>query len=206
MEFGKAYESEAMKQGTTTVLLASLIACAIPGAAYSECIMRTTSLTRVVGKVDDVADIRPLLSPSFNNERRCAISARVLYRGSWHTVYSDYTGPVSVGDRDLCSNAVELGVRQFLASKEAKLLHSDQQMVCSDEPEIKVRPVQKGELVRISEVAPHPEKPDPFAVKGVECRWFIEPAGSGATYYRWQGVVCRTGRRDSGEWTVVDKF
>ena len=195
-----------MKQGAKAVLFSGLIVCTFPSAALSECIMRTTSLTRVVGKIDDVADIRPLVSPSFNNERRCAISARVLYRGNWHTVYSDYTGPVEVGDRELCVNAVELAVRQFLASKEAKLLHSEQQMVCSDEPEIKVRPVQKGEVVRISEVLPHPEKQAAFALKGVECRWFIEPAGSGTNYYRWQGVVCRTGRRDSGEWTVVDKF
>jgi len=187
-------------------VLAILFGSAVSGAVYSDCIMRTTSLTKVAGKIDDIADIRPLVSPSFNDERRCAISARVEYRGKWHTIYADYAGPDEVGDQELCVNAVEIGVRQFLASKEAKLLRSDQQMVCSDESEIKMRPVQVGEVVRISEVMPHPEKTAPFAVKGVECRWFIEPSGSGANYYRWQGVVCRTGRRDSEEWTVVDKF
>ena len=168
--------------------------------------MRTTSVTKVVGQVDDIANIRPLISSSFNNQRKCSISARVQYKGAWHTVYSDYTGDPAIGDRELCVNAVELGVRQFLASKEAKLLHSDQQMVCSDEPEIRNRPVQKGEVILLSEVTPHPERQGSFLYKGTECRWFVETTAGGKDLRQWQGVVCKIGRPGAEEWTVVDKF
>ena len=184
-------------------MLAVLIGAIIATAANAECIMRTSSVTKVVGKIEDIADIRPLVSPTASNERQCSIRARVQYKDDWHTIYADYTGPAEVGDQELCLNAVELGVRQFLASKEAKLMHSEQQMVCSDEPVTKIRPVQKFEVVRISEVRPHPNKPVPFLVKGVECRYFIEP---GTNSKVWEGVVCRTGRKDAEEWLVVDKF
>lgn len=182
-----------------------MIALSLSSAVHSECVMRTSSLAKVAGKLDQIADIRPLVSPSFNGELKCSVSVRVAYKGQWFTAYGDYTGDPKIGQEELCINAVEIAARQFLASKEAKLLHSDQQMVCSDEPEIKVRPVEKGEVIRLSEVNLQPGKP-PFLYKGSECKWFIETTVDAKDLYQWNGIVCRTGRASSDDWTVVDKF
>jgi len=181
------------------------IGLSVSSVVHSECVMRTSSLTKVAGKLDQIADIRPLLSPSFNGELKCSVSLRVAYQGQWFTAYGDYTGDPKIGQEELCVNAVEIAARQFLASKEARLLHSDQQMVCSDEPEIKVRPVEKGEVIRLSEVNLRSDKPT-FFYKGAECKWFIETTVAAKDLYQWNGIVCRTGRPSSDDWSVVDKF
>ena len=188
-----------------TTIATLIIGLSISSTAYSECVMRTSSLTKVAGQLEQIADIRPLVSPSFNGELKCSVSLRVSYKGQWFTAYGDYSGDPKIGQEELCVNAVEIAARQFLASKEAKLLHSDQQMVCSDEPEIKVRPVEKGEVIRLSEVNLQSNKPA-FLFKGAECRWFVETTVDAKDLYQWNGIVCKTGRPGSDDWTVVDKF
>ena len=185
-------------------LLAVLIGTLMATSAAAECIMRSNATSQITGKIDDIADITPFAVAGFNGERKCSIRARVLHKGAWHTIFGDYSG--NANEQELCRNAVTLGVKQFLASKAETKVVSENTMVCSDEPEIKPRPVQKGELVRISEVLPHPDQPRAFLHKGVECRYFLEATGQGTNYYRWTGIVCRTGRNGSDEWTVVDKY
>jgi hypothetical protein len=187
-------------------LISLLVGTLLATAASAECVMRTSTLSKTTGKIEQIADIRPLLSPSFNNERKCSISARVLYHGKWENAYGDYTGDPAIGDQELCVNAVEIGVRQFLASQESKLIHSNEQMVCTDEEPIKVRPVQKGEVIRVSEVQPDPGHPELFNYNGTKCRWFVETDAGQGKLYQWRGIVCKTGRKDSDDWTVVDKF
>ena len=173
-------------------------------SAQAECVMRSTSLTKVVGKLDDIADIRAMTFPAANGEVRCSISVRVLYKGRWDTTYGEYTGPAEIGDQDLCVNAVEIAARQFLASKESKLLHSEQQMFCSDEEPIKVRSVQKGEVIKLSEVMLNTKKPE-FLYKGALCKWFTETTTKGSDLYQWNGIICRLNPKVE-DWTVVDKF
>jgi hypothetical protein len=188
-----------------SIIAAMVVGLFVSTAAHSECVMRTSSLTKVVGKLSQIADIRPMVSPSFNGELKCSVSVRVEYKGQWFTAYGDYTGDPQIGQDELCVNAVEIAARQFLASKEAKLLHSDQQMICSDEPAIKQRSVEKGEIIRLSEITLHPDK-RPFTYKGTECKWFIETTVVTNDLYQWNGVVCKTSRPGSDDWTVVEKF
>lgn len=172
---------------------------------YAECIMNSSSATRTVGKIEDVADIRPMVSPVVNGQRKCFINMRVKYKNEWHTVYSEYSG--TMDNADLCQIAVEQGARQFLADHEPRLLHSEQQMLCSDAPAVTYNStVAKGDRIRISEVRPHPVQKQPFQYKGTECRWFVEPSMKGNDFYQWQGVACKTGMPGSDEWTVIDKF
>jgi hypothetical protein len=187
------------------VLIAAL-STAYGSEVQADCVMRTTALTTVQGKIDDIGDYVPMVGPAPNNQRECSISARVQYKGQWYTAYGKYAGPATIGDQELCLNALEIGVRQFLASKETKVVVNDQQMVCSDEPEIKIRPVQIGEVIHKSEVLPDPDHLLYFYNKGIPCKWFVEASGSGTDYRKWKGIICKTGRKDSDEWLVVDKF
>lgn len=177
------------------------LAAFVAVSANAECIMRTSSITKVVGKIDAITDTKALYGPSVTEDYTCSISARVQYKGEWFTIFGEYTGP-DVGRQDMCDNAVELGVRRFLASKEAKLLHSDQQMICSDEAPIKVKHVSRGDMIKLSEVKQHPGKA-PFMYKGLDCRWFVENSAKNNDVYQWTGVVCKTG---PDSWTVIDKF
>ena len=180
------------------------IGLALAFSAQAECIMRTTSLTKVAGKLDGFADIVPMVSNAGNGEIKCSISMRVQYHMAWYVAYGDYTGLATVGTEELCVNAVEIAARQFLASKEAKLMYSDQQMVCSDEAPIKVKSVQKGDVIKLSEVILNPNKPD-FAYKGAQCKWFVETTTKGNDLYQWNGVVCRL-NPNTDDWNVVDRF
>lgn len=182
------------------IFLATAIALSF--AAQADCVMRSQTLTKVVGKIDDIADAMAGYGPSFGGNAHCSVKARVLYKGSWHDVYGDYEGP-DVGRQEMCDNATEIAVRQFLATKEAKLLHDSRQMWCSDEDPLKVRTVQKGERIKISEVKPHPNaNKQAFMYKGKECRWFIEDSVKTNDLYVWQGVACKV----DDDWIVVDKF
>lgn len=172
----------------------------------AECIMRSSSTTSQDGMLDDVADVRTLVSPTFNNERKCSVNMRLKYKNKWYTAFGEYTGNPNLGNEKLCMLAVRRGGEQFLASNEVKMLHNEQQMFCTDEPEITVRPVQVGEKIRVSEVAPHPIQKAPFLYKGAECFWFVESSMKADKLHQWQGILCKTGRPNSDEWTVVDKF
>jgi hypothetical protein len=194
-----------MNKNLITLLLATSMLVGLN--AQAECILHSTSVSKVVGKVDEIADTRYMVGSTFNNERKCSTSSRVQYHGQWETVYGEYTGDPSIGDQELCLNAVELSVRQFLASKEDKLTHFEQQMVCTDEEPIKLRPVKLGEVIRESEVQPDPDNTFLFQYKGATCKRFIEPGTrEGRDLYLWHGVICKLGRRDSDNWTVLDMY
>ena len=182
----------------------ALLGIVIALSANAECIMRTTSITKVEGKLDAFADIVPLMGPEIKGSVKCSIKMRVQYHGKWESAFGEYTGPVSVGYEELCVNAVELAVRQYLASKEAKIMNSDQQMVCSDDVPIEVKPVAIGDNIKLSEVTINPAKRD-FMYKGAQCKWFIETTTKDTDLYQWNGVVCRPNPRND-VWVVLDKF
>lgn len=184
--------------------LAAVLGLAFALSANAECVMRTTSLTKVVGKLDAIADIVPIVSPEINGEVRCSVKLRVQYHGQWESAFGEYTGPLEVGTEELCVNAVEIAARQFLASKEAKLLHSDQQMVCSDDVPITVKSVAIGDNVKLSEVIINPQRSD-FMYKGALCKWFTETTVNSKDLYLWNGVICRPDPR-TDNWIVLDKF
>lgn len=192
---------------TKKILMLMLMLVTAP--AYGECIMRSSSTLKVVGTIDGITEIKPLASISPDNKYLCTISAKVLYHGKWETIYSSYTGDPAIGIDEICVNAVELGVRQFLADKEARKFVSEQQMVCSDETITAQRPVRVGEIIQESEVLPDPAHPGTFQYKGTTCRRFVETSAAPenpSELYQWHGVICKTGRKNANEWSVADKF
>ena len=78
-------------------------------------------------------------------------------------------------------------------------------MICSDRPDPQVKSVRIGDIVQISELAPHPQKPDFFTYRGAQCRWFVETDVNlvARDLFQWQGIACNVRK---GEWQVIDKF
>jgi len=172
------------------------------------CFIRSTTATysgNPAKELQALEDIRPMLTLVSESERKCSVTVRAQYKGKWEDIYGDSVGAASMDVNALCVAAVENASKQFLASKETSLT-SAQQMVCTDEPPIKTRPVEKGEVIRISEVLPHPAKPRAFTYRGTECKMFIEHGVRNNMLYDWQGVACKTGRNGGDEWTVLEKF
>jgi hypothetical protein len=93
---------------------------------------------------------------------------------------------------------------QILSRADGGRMSVEQNMVCTDQPVIQVRSVKRGEMVRESEVRPHPYFPKPFAYRTATCRWFIEPeVHPGRDLLQRQGIICQT---NGNEWQVIDKW
>lgn len=188
--------------------LVLMLAATMSAPAYSECIMRSTSTMKVSGVINGITDYKTIVTPVSDHETNCSLRARVLYHGKWETIYADYTGETSIGELELCTNAAELGVRQFLDSKEEKKVYSDQKMVCSDE-DTPPQPVKVGDIVKESDVKPDPEASYPFPYKGTTCRRFIETVGTEkdpTDLHKYHGTICKEGRRTANTWVVMEKF
>ena len=87
-------------------------------------------------------------------------------------------------------------------------MSADTQMVCSDLPEIRVRPVRIGDLVLESETDLHtiPAYRKPFTYKRSVCRMFAERDSRNQNLMLYQGVVCRVDNMPNSKWRVIDKY
>jgi hypothetical protein len=98
---------------------------------------------------------------------------------------------------------MDQGRAQILSRADGGRMTIEQNMVCTDRPEIQVRQVRIGDQVRESEVRPHPNFPKLFKYRGTQCRWFVEPEIRGGDLLQRQGIICRSHGPD---WNVVDKW
>ena len=151
-----------------------------------------------------VADIEPLVVPISFTQNKCIVMFRAQVNGQWITAEGEKTGPKSMSEKDLCASAVDSGRIQILSRANGANLAVEQNMVCNEQPEIKVKVVKRGELVRESEVRPHPNFPKPFAYRTAQCRWFIEPeVHPGRDLLQRQGIICQV---NGNTWQVIDKW
>ena len=81
-------------------------------------------------------------------------------------------------------------------------------MVCSDQPEIRVRRVHVGDRIWESETDLHilPAERKYFTYKGTQCRTFIERDARDQNMYLYQGIMCKEDSRPNTKWLVLDKY
>lgn len=170
--------------------------------ASAECYMRSaTSLTAKVD-VQRLVDQRYMVVPTIAG-KRCSATFRIQINNQWFDGYGDYEWADETNDAAACKIAVELGKKDIITQNFERQVAGKQEMVCSDEPPIVEKPVQVGEVIRESQVMPHPGKPKPFKYRGTNCKWYIETDAKGTDMYQWQGVICEV---RPGAWKVLDKF
>jgi hypothetical protein len=181
-----------------------LIFLLVATSAYSECYVRSAVTNQTTMAITAVADIEPLVVPISATQNKCIVMFRAQVNGQWITAEGEKVGLKSISERDLCASAVDSGRIQILSRANGANLAVEQNMVCNEQPEIKVRTVKRGELIRESEVRPHPNFPRPFAYRTAQCRWFIEPeVHPGRDLLQRQGIICQV---NGPEWQVVDKW
>ena len=183
---------------------ALVLALGFPVTAYSECYIRSAVSNQTSMTITSVADIEPMVVPISATQNKCIVNFRAQVNGKWITAEGEKTGAKTISERELCAGAMDQGRIQILSRANGGRMNVEQNMVCNDQPVIQVKSVRRGEMVRESEVRPHPHFPKPFAYRTATCRWFIEPeVHPGRDLLQRQGIICQV---NGNEWQVVDKW
>jgi hypothetical protein len=183
---------------------ALILAVGIPLTAQADCYVRAAVTNQTAIKITNIADVEPLVVPISATQQKCIVNFRAQVNGQWISAEGEKVGPRSMSERELCDSAVDSGRIQILSRADGGRMTVEQNMVCTDQPEIKVRVVKRGETVRESEVRPHPNFPKPFRYRSSTCKWFVEPeVHPGRDLLQRQGIICQV---RGNEWQVVDKW
>jgi hypothetical protein len=182
---------------------AIVVALGLSATAQANCYGRSAITNQTTVKITTVADVQHLVVPVSPTQNKCIVTFRALVNDAWIDAEGESVGSRSLSEADLCRNAMDQGRVQILSRADGGRLAVEQNMVCTDQPQIQVRRVQIGDQVRESEVRPHPNFPKQFNYRGTQCRWFIEPEVRGGDLLQRQGIVCRSHGPD---WKVVDKW
>lgn len=173
--------------------------------AAAECYVRSATVKESRANITRIADIKRYVTPVDSNHFKCTVSFRAEINHTWQNGEGQSIGAAGDSIDAICTQALDSG-RSYLLSKVAdgKMLN-EQEMICTDRPDPQVRTVKIGDIVQISELAPHPQKPDFFVYRGAQCRWFVETDVNVAArdLFQWQGIACLVRK---GEWQVIDKF
>jgi len=172
--------------------------------ASADCFIRvSTNLTQKTLTHAPV-DRQQLVVPDAKGQK-CVLRYRVNIDNEWQTAEGEGVGRT---EQEACAQAADPSRASILQEVSANRIRSDSQMVCSDLPEIRVRPVRIGERVWQSEVDlhSHPGERKYFVYKRTQCRMFSERGARGGNFFAHQGIICK--ERDSSEskWIVVAKY
>lgn len=177
----------------------------ISGPAAAECYIRSATIKDSKSIVTRIADINRYVAPVDADHFKCTVTFRAEINHKWETAEGQSIGAKGDSIDSICSQALDTG-RSYLLSRisNGKVLQ-EQEMICSDRPDPQVKSVRIGDIVQISELAPHPQKPDFFTYRGAQCRWFVETDVNlvARDLFQWQGIACNVRK---GEWQVIDKF
>jgi hypothetical protein len=149
-------------------------------------------------------DIQRLVVPDTRGQK-CVVRYRVNIGGDWQTAEGS---AVAKTDAEACTRAMDVGRGMILADVEPSRISTDTQMVCSDLPDIRVRPVRIGETIWESETDLHsiPQERKYFWYKRTKCRLFQERNPRDRNLIVYQGVICQANGTPNSKWQVVDKF
>ena len=181
------------------------IAMLLPAVASAECYMRSANVNQLNKSITRIVDVKPSVTPLNKEQFKCNVAFRAEIDHVWHTGEGQSIGANGDSIDQVCSQALNSGRSYLLTKIGGGKVTTEQEMICRDDPLPEVKAVQIGEIVKISELAPHPQKPNFFDYKGAKCRWFVESDFDPVRrdIFQWQGIVCLLRK---GEWQVVDKF
>lgn len=190
-----------MKLITAAVLVAGLSHCA---PASADCFIRSSiNLTRQ--SIDaGPTDFQQLATPDPKGFK-CSVRYRVHIGNDWQTAEGTAVAPT---ESEACVRATDVGRGRLLLEAEPSQVRSDTQLVCSDQPEIRVRRVHIGERIWESETDLHtiPAERKYFTYKGTQCRTFVERDAKDQNMYLYQGIMCKEDSRPNTKWLVLDKY
>jgi hypothetical protein len=184
----------------------ALLLCLISSSAVADCYMRSDiKLSRQAINASPT-DIQRMVTPEPNGHK-CVARYRVYVNNEWVTAEGTATAKT---ETEACARAQDLGRGYILAEVTPDRITTTNQMVCSDLPDIRVRPVNRGELIWESETDMHShprERAEPyFQLKHATCRKFIERANKDQNLIVYQGIICQANTGANSKWIVLDKY
>jgi hypothetical protein len=181
----------------------AIILAVISTTAQADCYVRSAMTARSQVSLTSISDIQTLVVPINATQNKCFATYRAQLNGEWVTIEGTSVGAKTITEEDLCKSAMDQGRAQILNRARGRSMSVETDMVCDDRPVIQVRNVNVGELVRVSEVRPHPNFPKTFRYRAAQCRWFIEPEPRVGDLLQRQGIICQS---TGDEWRVIDKW
>lgn len=184
---------------------AILVVALFSTTAAAECYMRSATVDQSGKKITRIVDVKQAVTPINKDQFKCNVTFRAEIDHVWHTGEGQSIGAQGDSMDQICSQALQSGRSNILSKAGGNQVSHESEMVCRDDPLPEVKTVRIGDIVQLSEVAPHPQKPGFFEYKGAQCRWFVESDFDPVRrdVFQHQGIVCLLRK---GEWQVVDKF
>jgi hypothetical protein len=187
-------------------LAIALTLCVATSTAVADCYMRSNITLWKQPINAEPTDIQRLVVPD-DKGQKCVLRYRLHVGNEWKTVEGTGIGRT---ETEACAQALQLARGSILEEVEPNRVRADTQMVCSDLPDIRVRPVRKGELIWESEADLHShalERKQPyFFWKQARCRKFIERTSQDQNLIIYQGVMCQSTTTANSKWLVLDKY
>lgn len=170
--------------------------------ASAECYTRQSINLKTQQVNTGAKDVQKLVTPDPQGFK-CVVQYRVHVDNDWQTAEGVGVGKT---EQEACVRANDIKRSSLLV--EVTGVSADSQMVCSDFPEIRVRPVRIGDVVWESETDLHtiPAMRKPFTYKRSLCRMFVERDNKNQNLMLYQGVVCRIDNMSNSKWQVIDKY
>jgi len=178
--------------------------CLVSSVAVADCYVRSNiKLSRPAINAGPT-DLQRAVVPDLAGQK-CVVRYRVHIGDEWHT--AEGTG-LGQNEGSACARAMDIGNGTLLAEVEPSRVTADTQMVCSDLPDIRIRPVRIGEVIWESEtdMHRHPDERKYFDYKQTKCRMFTERNARDRNLYTYQGIICKMDSLPNSKWRVVDKY
>ena len=190
-----------MKLTIIAVAVAGLTVCS---NSKADCYVRSNIKLTRQAIVAGPTDVQKLVVPD-SVGKKCVLRYRVYAGNQWQTAEGTGTGSNEI---EACKTALDIGNSRLLAEVEPNLVRADTQMVCSDLPDIRVRPVSVGETVWESETDLHGNLQERkyFWYKHANCRWFQERNPKDGNMITYLGIMCQADGRPNSKWRILDKF
>ena len=178
--------------------------CLVSTTAFADCYVRSNIKLTRQAIVAGPTDLQKLVVPDVVG-KKCVLRYRVYVGNQWQTAEGTGTG---ANEATACSIAMDVGNGRVLSEVEPSTVRADTQMVCSDLPDIRVRPVRVGETVWESETDLHgnPQERKYFEYKHAKCRWFQERNPKDGNMITYLGIMCQADGRPNAKWRILDKF
>lgn len=173
-------------------------------SVYADCYMRADINLSQMKVQGTPTDIQKLVAPDALGNK-CTVRYRLWADGQWRTLEGS---AVARTEAEACARAMTSKIYSLVEITPG-LITSDNQMVCSDLPEITVRPVNRGELIWESETDMHShpsQRGQYFTYKQARCRKFIERTARDQNLIIYQGIICQNDTGPNSKWRVIDKY
>jgi hypothetical protein len=175
---------------------------AVSSTAMADCYMRSAINLKLANT--GPVDMQRMVTKD-SGRYKCVSRYRIHIGQDWQTAEGVGYGSTETA---ACDQAIDTHRGYLLLEMAPSQISANNQMVCSDIPEIRVHPVRIGDIIFESETDLHtiPAERKYFWYKRSRCRMFVERDIKNQNMTVNQGIICALNDSSNSKWQVVDKY